>query len=239
MTEKEPEGPNPEIVKIFSEQHHEYKIVNIMTGATLDAEYDSVQRFATPREHLCDEEVAHSALLMLEAHFTNLVPDSDMCTLEEAVDDSDFNKNPGMPWSILHPTKGHFWNWMIPKPDGWDDGVWFTICSYLGEDAFPNRQLARSIWEGPLLTGDWQAWMSVSIKRELRAIAKVLSGRVRTIIMMCVLHILFSKMFTLRLFKSLIRIGWRRTWIFLGFKPYYGGMNRFAQYLSQFQKGSV
>lgn len=212
--ERQPKPDHPVIAKIlkdFDPKGEPFVQVNKMCGANLEAAYDSVARFASLRPlYAHDEKAAELALSTLREMLDPILRESKMCTLDEAIVDSELEKNPGLPWSRKYASKK--------------------------EVVLHERSTLYRMWD-ELAEGEVNFWIDWALKQEMRNVLKIKQNKLRTIAMMSVDHILFSKMFMLDISQKLIASGYVKTGIAFGFNPFGGGMQRFARYLGGVKGG--
>lgn len=208
--DKQPKPDHPVIRKLadsyeaITNEHFEQ--VNRMCGSNVKAAHESVARFVNvPPLAMYDEAIADKAMSCLTEELRSLLEGSRMVSLDEAIQDSELKKNPGLPWSRKYATK---------------------------EDvALKERPLLYDYWHTHLPKGEMNFWIDWALKVEMRNVDKIAQNKLRTIAMMSVDHVLFSKMFMLDIARKINSAGYERHGMAFGFNPFYGGMGRFAQYL--------
>jgi len=208
--DRNPKPDHPVIRKLAdayeAATNQEFEQVNKLCGTNLEAAYDSVARFATIDPlYQHDDEVANVAMECLSEEFEPICRGSRVCSLHDAIQDSDLTRNAGLPWSRKYPNK---------------EAV-----------VLKERDFLQKVWDDFLPTGEYSFWIDWALKVEMRNVEKINQNKLRTIAMMSVDHVLFSKMMMLDVATKIIKAGYHRTGIAFGFNPFKGGMQRFAYYL--------
>jgi hypothetical protein len=183
-----------------------YTRTKMMCAPNLDAAYEATKRFAffSPKNY--DTGLWNCAWDMVFLHLLPIMGNSRVMSFEEVEPTIDRSKHPGWPWVHRYANKGAY---MDGERDKYIPQFWALLAQ-----------------------GNIETLQAEMLKKELRPVDKIEKNRLRTIIMMCVNHVIAHKRLCQDQFRKLESAGWRKTMMALGFTPYRGGAQQLYTHLA-------
>jgi hypothetical protein len=188
---------------------HDYK----MCSPNLDAAYEATKRYSALLPHGIDYKSLDLAFDWLFQRLAADCGDSVVLSFDEVFATMDLSKTPGWPWSTKYSTKRELYD--------------------------KEQEFLRAVWDDLLPNGEYKSFATVVVKREMRAIEKIVANRLRTIMAIDGLHIACLK----RLCHDMnvrIQTAGLRNFFALGWSPFYGGVDAMVHHITnggEFTKG--